>query len=107
SKTHRKLMPDENRKYDIDINYEYTDIDTIEIKIPAGYEPESIPQTTSLETKFGKYSSFVKVLNDKILYYRSMEQFGGRFPAKEYADMVKFYDQVYKADRSRVVLVKK
>jgi len=35
-----------------------------------------------------------------------MEQNSGRFPAKEYNELVKFYEQVYKADRGRVVMVK-
>lgn len=106
TKTHRKLPPDENRKFDIELTYEYTDIDTVEIKLPAGYEPEAIPQDIKLESRYGNYSSSVKVLHDRIIYFRSLEQFSGRFPAKEYNDLVKFYEQIYKADRSQVVLVK-
>ena len=36
-----------------------------------------------------------------------IEHNGGRYPAKEYDDLVKFYDAIYKADRNRVVLIKK
>jgi hypothetical protein len=36
-----------------------------------------------------------------------MERFAGRFPAKEAAQIAKFYEDIYKIDRSRVVLVKK
>lgn len=36
-----------------------------------------------------------------------MEQFSGRFPPTAYNDLVNFYDQVYGADRNRVVLIKK
>jgi len=35
------------------------------------------------------------------------EQFSGIFPAKDYSDLVSYYDAIYKADRNRVVLVKK
>jgi len=107
TKSHKKLKTDETRKYDVNLEYEYRDIDTVEIKLPAGYEPESIPQDVSVSTKFGCYSASVKVLNDKILYYRSIEQYSGRFSAKDYNELVKYYDQVYKADRNRVVLVRK
>jgi hypothetical protein len=107
TKSHRKLKTDETRKYDVNLEYEYRDIDTVEIKLPAGYEPESIPQDVSVSTKFGSYSASVKVVNDKILYYRSIEQYSGRFSAKDYNELVKYYDQVYKADRNRVVLVRK
>jgi len=46
------------------------------------------------------------VLDDRIIYYRLMEQYCGRFAAKEYNDLVKFYQQIYKADRTGVVMVK-
>jgi hypothetical protein len=54
-----------------------------------------------------KYSSSVEVKGDQILYYRRMEKFSGEFSASDYNDLVKFYEQIYKADRNRVVLVKK
>jgi len=101
-----KLKTDEERKYDIVLEHENRIIDSVEIKIPPGYTPESVPQDVKIENKFGKYSSSVKLSGDKIIYYRSYEHYSGRFPAKDYADLVKFYDAVYKADRNKVVLVK-
>jgi hypothetical protein len=35
-----------------------------------------------------------------------MEQYSGRFLPKEYPAMVKFYETIYKADRSKMVLLK-
>ncbi len=107
SKSHGKLTRDTTRKFDVELKSEYTDIDTIEINIPAGYQPEVIPPDVRINTKYGRYSSSVSFTNDKIIYFRSMEQLSGRFPAKEYNEVVKFYDQVYKADRSKVVFTKK
>lgn len=60
----------------------------------------------SLDTKFGKYASSVKVLDNSIVYYRFMEQYNGRFSPKEFNELVKFYEQVYKSDRNKVVLIK-
>lgn len=101
-----KLFADTARKYDYVIKDAYTDIDTVEIQLPPGYKPESIPKDITLQTKFGKYTSLIKVLDDKIIYYRLMEQYSGRFPAKEYNGLVKFYEQIFKSDRAKVVLVK-
>ncbi len=106
SRSDRKLMATESRKYDIDLNYEYTDIDSVTISVPSGYQPESLPKDLTIESPFGKYSARVVFADNRIIYYRKMEQFSGRFPAKDYNDMVKFYDQIYKADRNKVVLVK-
>ncbi len=107
SRTNLKLPVDDARRFDIDFHYEYTDIDSVEINIPAGYTPEAIPKDITLETRYGKYSCTVKVINDKIYYCRDMQQFSGRFPAKDYGELVKFYDAIYKADRNKMVLVKK
>lgn len=106
TRTHRKLKTEENRKFDMVLSFEFRDIDTTEIKIPSGYTTESIPPDTKIESKFGKYNTSVKVSGEKIVYYRSYEHYSGRFPAKDYAELVKFYDAVYKADRNKVVLVK-
>lgn len=102
-----KLKADDTRKYPVSIKYEYTEIDTTELILPAGYQPEALPAPVKIEGKFGKYFSIVEMKSDKLLYYRKYENFSGEFPAAEFNDLVKFYDQIYKADRSRVVLVKK
>jgi Domain of Unknown Function with PDB structure (DUF3857)/Transglutaminase-like superfamily len=101
-----KLMPDTARQNDFVIKESYCDIDSIEIRIPPSYVLESIPKEVTLQTKYGKYFSSAKVVNDRIIYYRIMEQDKGRFPAKEFNDIVKFYNQVDKSDRSRVVFTK-
>ncbi len=102
----RKLSLDSTRKYDIQLGYEYKDVDTVEIELPKGYETESIPKDVTVSSQFGKYSSSVKLKDNKLYYYRVIEHNSGRYPAKEYADLVKFYETIYKADRSKVVLVK-
>ena len=102
-----KLRSDDKRKYPVSLNFEYRDIDTAVIEIPNGYAIENMPPPVNIESKFGRYSASVDVQADKIIYYRSIEKFSGRFPPSDYNELVKFYDQLYKADRSRVVLVKK
>ena len=43
---------------------------------------------------------------NKLVYYRQMESTNGRFPAASYGDFVKFYETIYIADRSKLVLTK-
>lgn len=104
--TGERPIQDTARKYDYIIDDSYRDIDSVEISIPDGYKPESIPKDNSIQTKFGTYLSAVKIQANKIFYFRMMEQKGGRIPAAEYNDLVKFYEQVNKADRNKLVLVK-
>ncbi len=106
TRTNRKLAADEERKNDIVFTMDYQDLDSVEILVPEGYTAESVPQDIAINTKFGKYKAWVKLSGNKLSYYRSIERYAGRFPAKEYADLVKFFESVYKADRNKVVLVK-
>ena len=107
TRSHRKLSKEETRKYDIVLNYEYRDIDSVEITIPEGYTVESTPADVSLQSPFGKYSITSTLKENKITCYRVMEQYSGHFPASSYNNMVDYYETIYKADRGRMVLVKK
>lgn len=107
NKTGLRYSQDSVRKYDIVYNDAFRDIDSIIITVPAGYTPESLPAAVKMDSRFGKYSSSYKVEGDKIYYTRVQEKSKGRFPASDYAELVKFQDQIYKADRARIVLVKK
>lgn len=106
TRNNRKLSMDEERKYDMVFNIDYRDTDSVEITIPDGYTPESMPQDVSINSKFGKYRCAVKLAGNKLFYYRSIERYAGRYPAQEYTDLVKFYEATYKADHNKVVLVK-
>jgi hypothetical protein len=102
----RKLNQDSLRKNDIILNREYIDQDSVEIEIPAGYTAESIPADILLNSKFGKYTSSVKLSGNKLYYYRTLERKSGRFPASVYSELVNFYETIYRSDRNKMVLVK-
>ncbi len=103
----RKLNADTARKYDVDLSFEYKDTDTVEISLPEGFSAESMPQDQTIASPFGKYTASVKYIGNKLIYYRNLEHYAGRFPPGQYNELVGFYEKVYKADRSKVVLVKK
>jgi len=102
-----RLSTDSVRRYDFVDDEAFTNIDSVTLKIPAGYQPEAVPQDVTIDSKFGKYATSVKVSADKIVYYRRQEESIRRFPPADYPDLVKFYERLYKADHSRIVLVKK
>ena len=100
-------IPDEERTYDFVFDYEYRDVDTVELDVPEGYSLEAMPKDVSLKTKYGVYASSVKFVNNKLYFLRVREQYAGRFPAKEKGEIISYFETIYKNDRSRVVFVKK
>jgi len=102
-----KLKDDSTRRFDIELDYDYFDTDTVHIKIPEGYEIESLPKPQQIKTKFGEYSSYCSFQNNILAYSRSIEQNSGRYPASDYREIASFLQAVHKADRARVVLKKK
>ena len=107
NKSGTKLSKDSVRHYDIAIRSSYKDIDTVIIKVPAGYALEGLPKDVAMESKFGKYSISFKVVDNTITMLRSSEVSATTLPATDYQDVVKYYDAMYKADYSQIVFVKK
>jgi hypothetical protein len=60
-----------------------------------------------LNNQFGAYHVSYKIEDRSIVLLRSYERNAGRFPAKDYAAFVDFYNKIYKADQARMVFVKK
>ena len=102
-----KLSDEGERKVDFILDNEFHNQDDYEIELPDGYELESMPQDVSLITKFGIYNCSTKLAGNKIIYHRVREQFSGRFPTKDQKELEKFFEDIYKADRAKMVLVKK
>jgi hypothetical protein len=107
SRSRIKFPENEDRKLDIKFSDEYHYVDSVRIEIPPGYEVEAKSKDITLDTKYGKYANRIVLASNSIVYYRSIEQYSGRYPVKEYNDVRKFYDDIYEADHTKLVLVKK
>jgi hypothetical protein len=99
-------LSSEERTVDFVFDYEFHNEDNEEIEIPEGYTIESAPEAIDIKTKYGSYSCSSKLVGNKIIFHRVREQFAGRFPATQQADIIKFFNDIYKADRAKIVLVK-
>ncbi len=102
-----KLVVDSIRMFDVELDFDYLDSDTVTIRVPTGYEIESMPKPIKLETKFGAYSNEYAYENDMVTYIRTVQQKHGRFPPSDYAELANFYQTIHKSDRVKMVLRKK
>lgn len=97
-----------NRKFPLEIQRGYYDIDDYEIKLPNDYKIEAIPDDVTYETKFGSYTFSVTKKDDQTLQYkRTIKIKDGLYPKEEYKNYRKFIKKIIKYDGSKIVLVKK
>lgn len=101
-----KIKDAANRKYDFEIKTGFIDTDSVEIQIPAGYKPESVPSALNISTAFSKYRSEVLIQPGKIIYVRRYEQQAGRIPAAKTKEVADFFEKIYRSDHSRIVFIK-
>lgn len=102
-----KLSTDPYRKYPIHFTQAYTDIDTLEIEIPEGYIVEAGPKDISISNEFGEFTLKININNQKIQMIRRRKTEMNTFPPSAYPALIEFYNKIYTADHSRIVLVKK
>jgi len=106
NKSNTKIPNPETRKLGFLFNYAWIDIDTVEMVIPKGYIPESIPADVNEVTPFGTYQTRLEVKPGKILYIRNTTRNGGEYPVKDAQALADYYDKIYRSDRKKLVLVK-
>lgn len=102
-----RLLSSEDRKYDVVYKNDFTYIDSMEYKLPQGYSVEAMAKDVVINNKFGVYEIHFKIDGEKLTVSRKYVRTSGRYPPSEYNNLVKFYDDMYKADRSKIVFVKK
>ncbi len=97
----------EERKIPFRLTYEFMDADTLNFEIPDGYTIENQPKDYDLATKFGTYSCKFEQNGNKIRFIRNYSSEKGIFPAEDYKDYYEFRKTIKKADKAKLVLVKK
>lgn len=95
----------DNRKQKLDIGRGFIDIDTVEVNIPSNYNIAALPESTVLETKFGKYEiNFVQTSENQITYSRKLRIEKGEYPASEYGEYREFMRSISRMDKVKILL---
>jgi hypothetical protein len=103
----RFLETDSLRKYPIYLKNGFLDLDTVSIELPANYSLESGFDTKSFDAIFGNYKTTLKLEGTKLLYTRKELHRSGLYPADKYSELVTYFNNISKADATKIVLVKK
>lgn len=107
SKSSLQMKADTARRTGFHFNMPFRDDDTVEISMPAGYSIEAPIKPVSIITPFLKYEMSCTLEGDKIIYKRVREQYATSVPPEGQEEIVNAYNEMYKADRARLVLVNK
>ena len=102
-----RLRKNKDRKGKIRNKFAFVINDSITYNIPKGYKVESIPKPVSIKNEFGEFSSSVRFINNQVIYYRKYHLKEGGFSADKFDEFYKFKYKKQKADRKKIVLVKK
>jgi hypothetical protein len=102
-------IPDEkveDRKYPIHFRYPYQDIDSVEIKIPSGYQLEAAPAPLLIDISFAQYETRYEFVNQKLNYVRTFEYKTNHFAKELYGEFLDFLKAVVKNDDAKFVFKK-
>jgi hypothetical protein len=98
----------EDRKLPFQIKRGFTDVDSIEIKLPKAYKLEAFPKPVSLTNKYGVYTMRVEVKDESTLIYkRKFSMNDGTYEKEAYEAFRTFHRDVLKYDNSKIALIKK
>jgi hypothetical protein len=78
--------------------------ETMTLDVPAGLIVDELPQATSLDTAFGRYSLSYKADGTRITGQRTLEVPLKTVPLADYAALRAFFDKVRAADAAPIVL---
>ncbi len=101
----KRVMPDLRvRNNPLFINRGYIDEDEYTFELPAKAKIEYRSGNTTMEKPFGKYTATVNVKDNIVTYRRVLQMNEGTYPKEQYAEFVKFYQDIVQADNDRLIL---
>ncbi len=94
----------EKRKRDIFLPFTYHDSDSTLIKIPSGFDIESMPEPVYIDNDFLTYTSqIVRKDDETLLYTRTVGLKIKRIPKEEYQQAKVAFNEIWKSDRGKIV----
>ena len=98
------LEKKEPRKYPVEFEGPMTYVDSIEIKLPAGYEVDELPATADAEYSFGNYHGKCEVKDGALIYRRTLVVKELSVPVDKLPQLKTFYRIIAGDERGTAVL---
>lgn len=104
SKSSDLLETKEPRKYPVEFDGPWKDMDSFEIALPPGYEVDDLPPTVSVDYGFASYQSKTEVSGNTLKYSRTYEVKELSVPLGKLEDLKKLYRIIANDERNTAVL---
>jgi len=100
-------MKKSKRVHDMEFSMGFKDIDSIFISVPAGYEIETMPASSTVNTPFGSLVSTIQSTEKGILIHQTLFIPTGKYPVSSYPEFVAFFGKITTAYNSKIILKKR
>ena len=98
------MFPHSQRSFPVIFDYRFVNLDELVVRLPIGFQVESLPPPLRLEDDFGSFESTYQAEEDKIVHKRLFVRKELLVPVTEYGRLKDFYDQAAAADNQRIIL---
>jgi hypothetical protein len=99
----------DERKFPVDYGVPFKDKNTISIKIPEGYQVESLPENIAIgiSDRIGVFRYKVVVTPGKIMIVSQLQINKAIITPEYYQELKEFYNQMIKKQKEKITLIKK
>jgi hypothetical protein len=80
--------------------------ETVQVKLPAGFKVDELPDPVKLQTPFGSYVTSYEVKNNQLVFKRQLSLQATTIAPAEYEKVRKFFESIRAADNAPVVLAR-
>lgn len=94
------------RTYDIEVNQDFSENDTIIFNIPESYTLESLPKDINIDSPYGLFKASATQDGNQIIYTQHLTISSGRYDKEKYDDIKAFFAQIMNAVKRKLVIKK-
>jgi hypothetical protein len=85
----------------------YAFSETVNVKLPSGFDVDELPEAIKLEAPFGSYKTSYDIKDGELIFTRTLAQRAGSIPVDQYQSVRSFFEKIRAAEQAPVVLIKK
>ncbi len=93
-----------DRKYPVYFSYAFTEVDKVNLKYPAGFTVESVPEKQEASLPYARYQNISQNDGTQLVMQRALRFNGVYFPLERYSELKGFFSKVQTGDEQQAVL---